>query len=567
MFPAPFARVHGKRRTPVFGLVVSSVLVTGLMLMNYTKGLVDAFEFVILLATLTTLVPYAFSAAAQAWLWLVERETFQPQHLVRDTVDRGARVRLQRVGDRRRRRRHRHQGLRPPAGRHPGLRRRCAGGSAASARAPGRCPSAASRPPVDALGATVRAEPRRGSTSGRRSARCGACPAPARPRAQAPDAAQQGRRCCSTTCCGSSAPARSTTRSPTRSPSAASRCSTCSDLLAETLEHPDDVARRGARRARSPPSTLGPAPRPGGRRVAGVARAAAELARAADRRHRARRAAVRQRRARRAGAARRRLRARRRCPTTCSRATRRRGSTAASRQRDGEAARGGARAIHLRRDLPPPSAVRRRAARDLERRPRRPGRSSRAATCSSIGSGCVLIGMGERTRPGAVELLAERLFAAGAAERVIAVAMPARRSAMHLDTVMTMVDGDAFTIYPEHPRRAGRLHAATRRATASRRARGRPVRRDRPRARRAARCGCSRPAATPTRPSASSGTTATTSSPSRPASSSPTSATSTPTRACAAPASRSSRSPAPSSGRGRGGPRCMSCPIEREDSR
>jgi APA family basic amino acid/polyamine antiporter len=86
MFPAPFARVHGKRRTPVFGLVVSSVLVTALMLMNYTKGLVDAFTFVILLATLTTLVPYAFSAAAQAWLWLVEPETFNPKHLVRDTV-------------------------------------------------------------------------------------------------------------------------------------------------------------------------------------------------------------------------------------------------------------------------------------------------------------------------------------------------------------------------------------------------------------------------------------------------------------------------------------------------
>jgi APA family basic amino acid/polyamine antiporter len=86
MFPAPFARVHGKRRTPVFGLVVSSILVTGLMLMNYTKGLLDAFEFVILLATLTTLVPYAFSAAAQAWLWLVEPESFKGKHLVRDTV-------------------------------------------------------------------------------------------------------------------------------------------------------------------------------------------------------------------------------------------------------------------------------------------------------------------------------------------------------------------------------------------------------------------------------------------------------------------------------------------------
>ena len=66
-----------------------------------------------------------------------------------------------------------------------------------------------------------------------------------------------------------------------------------------------------------------------------------------------------------------------------------------------------------------------------------------------IGNGCVLVGMGERTRPGAVELLAERLFAAGAARELIAIELPARRSAMHLDTVMTMVDRDAFTIYPE----------------------------------------------------------------------------------------------------------------------
>ena len=66
-----------------------------------------------------------------------------------------------------------------------------------------------------------------------------------------------------------------------------------------------------------------------------------------------------------------------------------------------------------------------------------------------IGNGCVLIGMGERTRPAAVERLAQRLFAAGAAREVIAVAMPAQRSTMHLDTVMTMVDRDAFTVYPD----------------------------------------------------------------------------------------------------------------------
>src|SRR6185437_15407419 len=51
--------------------------------------------------------------------------------------------------------------------------------------------------------------------------------------------------------------------------------------------------------------------------------------------------------------------------------------------------------------------------------------------------------------PTAVELLAERLFAAGAATQVIAVALPARRSTMHLDTVLTMIDRDAFTVFPE----------------------------------------------------------------------------------------------------------------------
>jgi arginine deiminase len=66
-----------------------------------------------------------------------------------------------------------------------------------------------------------------------------------------------------------------------------------------------------------------------------------------------------------------------------------------------------------------------------------------------VGNGCVLVGMGERTRPAGVERLARRLLASGPATTVIAVQMPARRSAMHLDTVMTMVDRDAFTIYPQ----------------------------------------------------------------------------------------------------------------------
>jgi APA family basic amino acid/polyamine antiporter len=86
LFPRQFARLHGERQTPVFGLVVSSVLVTGLLLTNYSKGLVGAFTFVILLATLTALVPYAYSAAAQVMLLVNEPEAFQGRRLARDAA-------------------------------------------------------------------------------------------------------------------------------------------------------------------------------------------------------------------------------------------------------------------------------------------------------------------------------------------------------------------------------------------------------------------------------------------------------------------------------------------------
>jgi basic amino acid/polyamine antiporter, APA family len=86
LFPEQFARVHGTRRTPVFGLVVSSVLVTALMLMNYTQGLVEQFNFVILLATLTTLVPYAYAAAAEVATFITDRERFSARNLALDSV-------------------------------------------------------------------------------------------------------------------------------------------------------------------------------------------------------------------------------------------------------------------------------------------------------------------------------------------------------------------------------------------------------------------------------------------------------------------------------------------------
>ncbi|MET3524651.1 arginine deiminase [Mesorhizobium abyssinicae] len=65
-----------------------------------------------------------------------------------------------------------------------------------------------------------------------------------------------------------------------------------------------------------------------------------------------------------------------------------------------------------------------------------------------IGEGVVLIGMGERTTPQAVEALARSLFTVNEITRVIAALMPRDRSFMHLDTIFTFCDQDLVTVYP-----------------------------------------------------------------------------------------------------------------------
>ena len=45
-------------------MIVAGVLSTALVAMNYSRNLVDLFTFIILLATLSTLVPYAFCSLA-----------------------------------------------------------------------------------------------------------------------------------------------------------------------------------------------------------------------------------------------------------------------------------------------------------------------------------------------------------------------------------------------------------------------------------------------------------------------------------------------------------------------
>src|SRR4051794_30240500 len=65
-----------------------------------------------------------------------------------------------------------------------------------------------------------------------------------------------------------------------------------------------------------------------------------------------------------------------------------------------------------------------------------------------LAPGVLAVGVGQRTSPAGVETFAQRLFAAGAARAVLAVPIAQDRATMHLDTVCTMVDRDAVVMYP-----------------------------------------------------------------------------------------------------------------------
>lgn len=65
-----------------------------------------------------------------------------------------------------------------------------------------------------------------------------------------------------------------------------------------------------------------------------------------------------------------------------------------------------------------------------------------------LGNGAIMVGLSERTTAMGVENLARSMFRAGSANKIIAIELPHSRAMMHLDTVMTMIDRDSFVMYP-----------------------------------------------------------------------------------------------------------------------
>lgn len=65
VFPKIFAKIHPKYGTPYMSLIISSVMVNIILIMNFTEGLSGAYSFIVLLATLSYLPVYGFTAIAE----------------------------------------------------------------------------------------------------------------------------------------------------------------------------------------------------------------------------------------------------------------------------------------------------------------------------------------------------------------------------------------------------------------------------------------------------------------------------------------------------------------------
>ena len=81
LFPPSFKKVS-KKGIPVVGLIIASVLASFLVSINYTRGLVKMFSFIIMLSTLSCLLPYLFSSLSEIALYLRKKRNYNKNRLI-----------------------------------------------------------------------------------------------------------------------------------------------------------------------------------------------------------------------------------------------------------------------------------------------------------------------------------------------------------------------------------------------------------------------------------------------------------------------------------------------------
>lgn len=86
VFPKFFGGLHPKYGTPVNSLIIGSVLVNILLIMNYQKGMVSAFTFITILATLSFLPVYLLSIGAEMMLMFRDEKKFNFNIFIKKSI-------------------------------------------------------------------------------------------------------------------------------------------------------------------------------------------------------------------------------------------------------------------------------------------------------------------------------------------------------------------------------------------------------------------------------------------------------------------------------------------------
>lgn len=86
VFPKFFGELHPKYGTPVNSLIIGAVLVNILLIMNYQKGMVSAFTFITILATLSFLPVYLLSIGAEMMLMFRDEKKFNFNIFIKKSI-------------------------------------------------------------------------------------------------------------------------------------------------------------------------------------------------------------------------------------------------------------------------------------------------------------------------------------------------------------------------------------------------------------------------------------------------------------------------------------------------
>ncbi|MBP1744691.1 MAG: amino acid permease-associated region [Firmicutes bacterium] len=86
LFPDSFSKLHPEYRTPYFGLIINAILMSVVMFLGCLTNQGRIYNFLVLFATMSLLVFYAFGAASEIKLFATKTKAFNPITFIKDSM-------------------------------------------------------------------------------------------------------------------------------------------------------------------------------------------------------------------------------------------------------------------------------------------------------------------------------------------------------------------------------------------------------------------------------------------------------------------------------------------------